>query len=224
MTTIELGAQSMRDEVLNANERGHDSDAVRKASALIRSYGFDLGLQMMVGLYKSTPEDEYYTAHELAALKPVCVRIYPVAILENTKLAELYKSGEFVPYSFQKAVEISADLLEYFEENSINVIKLGLHSSETVGSEAVGGFYHPAFRELCEGYIFRKKIAAALGKAVGYFMVCVSPKAISKAVGQKKSNIGYFRELGQKIKVIGVPELSGYDIQIRQEEREKNVS
>ena len=51
MTAVELGAQSMSDEVLTANERGHSAEDVRRASRLIRESGISLGLQMMTGLY-----------------------------------------------------------------------------------------------------------------------------------------------------------------------------
>lgn len=62
MTSIELGAQSMDDEVLLANRRGHTSKDVEIASKLIKSYGFELGLQMMTGLYKDSEEKAIETA------------------------------------------------------------------------------------------------------------------------------------------------------------------
>ena len=65
MTAIELGAQSMNDEVLTANRRGHTAEDVRRASRLIKQSGFELGLQMMVGLYKSTPKDESDTIDKI---------------------------------------------------------------------------------------------------------------------------------------------------------------
>ena len=90
VTSIELGAQSMVDDVLLSNERGHNVEDVRKASKLIRSYGFSLGLQMMTSLYKSSEEDDIYTAQEFIKLKPDTVRIYPTVVLNNTTLADLY--------------------------------------------------------------------------------------------------------------------------------------
>lgn len=62
VTSIELGAQSMDDEVLLANRRGHTSKDVEIASKLIKSYGFELGLQMMTGLYKDSEEKAIETA------------------------------------------------------------------------------------------------------------------------------------------------------------------
>lgn len=98
VTSIELGAQSMSDNVLAANDRGHTAQDVVNASELIREYGFELGLQMMVGLYKSTEENEFETIDKIIEICPDTVRIYPVVILKGTKLAELLKSGEYKPF------------------------------------------------------------------------------------------------------------------------------
>ena len=95
MTAVELGAQSMDDEVLAANDRGHTAQDVRNAAALIKEYGFSLGLQMMTGLYKDTPEKCLRTAEEFIALGADTVRIYPTVILSGTRLGELYLEGRY---------------------------------------------------------------------------------------------------------------------------------
>lgn len=205
VTSIELGCQSMNDTVLEANERGHSRQDVINASKLIKEYGFRLGLQMMVGLYKSTPEIDVDTAKEIAELSPEEARIYPVVIMENTKLGRLFKSGEYVPYDFDIAVKLSADILSLFERNGITVIKLGLHASEVVEKECIGGFYHPAFRELCESEIYKKKLLQMFenaGNGIKSAVISVQPRLISKVIGQKKSNIEYFKSKGINLKVI----------------------
>ena len=99
VTSIELGAQSMDDEVLLANRRGHTAKDVENASELIKSYGFELGLQMMTGLYKDSEEKAIKTAEKIIALSPQTVRIYPTVVLKGTYLADLYLSGESVSYT-----------------------------------------------------------------------------------------------------------------------------
>ncbi len=195
VTSIELGVQSMCDDVLSANDRGHTAMDVISAASLIKSYGFTLGLQMMVGLYKSTPQLDMYTANELIRLCPDEVRIYPVVILEGTKLGELFKSGEYVPYHLDDAVALCSELLDIFEDNNIRVIKLGLHASELVEADLLGGLYHPAFRELCESRRFYKLMLDMIGndKSAAF---TVHPKDISKALGQRRSNITQFAEKG----------------------------
>lgn len=201
VTSIELGAQSMRDEVLTANERGHTADDVKKASALIKSYGFELGLQMMTGLYKSLPDDDIFTADEIIALSPDTVRIYPTVILDGTKLGDLYKSGEYKTVPFEEEAELCADILQKFEKNGIRVIRLGLHSSEGVGSKALGGYYHPAFKEICMSILFRRQLERQVLQRNTY-TVCVNPKSVSIAYGHKKCNFIYFKEKGIALKFV----------------------
>ena len=202
VTAIELGAQSMSEKVLELNERGHTSADVVKAAGLIKKYGFELGLQMMTGLYGSSVQTDMETFNKLAELCPAVMRIYPVVILSGTKLAELYKSGEYVPYSFDEAVELCSEILQYADEKGIRVIKCGLHASEFVEQDMVGGFYHPAFRELCESRIYLRKIEE-LAEGCSYVHISVPSRDISRAVGHKKSNIEYFRQKGIEIKVSG---------------------
>lgn len=212
VTAIELGAQSMRDEILSMNDRGHTAEDVRNASRLIKEYGFELGLQMMTGLYGASPEDDSFTADELIRLKPDTVRIYPTVILGGTKLADLYQSGVYKPVPFDEEAELCADIMQRFEDNGIRVIRLGLHASEEVEGQAVGGYYHPAMREICLGIIFRKKIENALAEK-GRYKIYVAPKAVSMAIGQKKCNTEYFQKLGYDVKICADNELKElYDI------------
>lgn len=228
VTAIELGAQSMKNKVLEANERGHDVQAVYKASELIREYGFELGLQMMVGLYKSTATDELDTMDRIIKIQPDTVRIYPVAVLKNTKLEELYRSGEYSLMPFDDVVELCARMLREFENRGINVIKCGLHASEFVEQDMVAGFYHPAFRELCESRIYRFKIQKLIiesnndigvGKALKRIFkgvtIAVNPSCISKAAGHKRSNVEYFKDMGLNIKIIGDDDLKKYQAELR---------
>lgn len=221
VTAIELGAQSMSDEVLEANRRGHTSEDIYKASNLIREYGFELGLQMMVGLYKSHISDEYATMERFIEIHPDTVRIYPVVILKGTELADLYKFGEYVPVKkrgkMKAVVLMVATMLKSFEENGIEVIKCGLHASEFVEKDMVGGFYHPAFRELCEGYIYRQEMQKNIYmcKDEKNFIFAVNPSCISKAVGHKKSNILYFNRNGANIKIVGNESIPKYCVEMR---------
>lgn len=202
VSSIELGAQSLSDKVLEMNERGHSAYDVEKAAGLIRNYGFELGLQMMIGLYGSTQQDEYNTAEKIVELAPDTVRIYPVVILEGTKLGELYKSGEYKTFDFDTALDITAKCMEMFAENNIRVIKVGLHSSEFVEEQMLGGFYHPALRELCEGKIYLDKLKKIIDGNVKSVVVSVPQRNLSKVLGQKKCNIAYFEKMGVKLRII----------------------
>lgn len=198
--SIELGAQSMNDKTLKLNRRGHTSQDVVLASNLIKEKGFELGLQMMPGLFGDSEEDVFETAKKLADLKPATMRIYPTVVLKNTYLAELFEKGEYTPLSLENAVDISSKLLRFFESKNIKVIKLGLHASETLSSGYLAGPYHPAFRELCESRVFLNKLIMQLNSYPnGSYEVLVNPKFISKALGQKQENVFKLKQSGYNI-------------------------
>ena len=201
VTAIELGAQSMCDDVLAFNNRGHNADDVICASKMIKERGISLGLQMMTGLYGSTPEKDLKTAEIIADLCPDTVRVYPTIISENTALAELFLNKIYIPYDEETTINTCSDILELFYKRNINVIRVGLHYSDELVKTKVGGYYHPAFREICESRIFLKAVMQELSKyPKGKYDIWVGDKFISKAVGNKKSNIKSLKELGYSIK------------------------
>ena len=163
--TIELGVQSTNDFILNKCKRGHNFNDVKKASKLIRKNKFKLGHQMMVGLPESNQKDEIETAKNLIKLRPKMVRIYPVLVIKDTKLEDDFKNGEYIPNTLEQAVETSAILLKMFEKKKIDVIRIGLQSTDEIcnpkneKSQVVAGPYHPAFRQLVESRIYYDEIS-----------------------------------------------------------------
>ena len=194
VTAIELGAQSMLDT----------AQQVRVASALIKVFGFELGLQMMTGLYQDTVQGAKQTAIEIAKCKPDTVRIYPTIIMKHTYLGHLYESGNYHTLSLEETVDLCSELLAFFEEEQIRVIRLGLHSSPELERDRLAGPWHPALKELCESRRYRTAILQDLeysfvkGKNIKLF---IHPKDYSKAVGQKKSNLQFFTSMGYHIEI-----------------------
>ena len=189
VTSIELGCQSMSDEVLRLNNRGHSADDVVKSAKLIKDYGFEFGVQMMTGLYGDNRETAIETAKKLIALNPDTARIYPTVVLENTELERLYKIGQYKPQTVEEAAEICSELLMMFHENDIRVIRVGLHSGGNVEDGFVAGAYHPAFREICESQIYLKKVLSEIerqGTPKGDITVTVGTSFVSMMSGQKK--------------------------------------
>lgn len=213
VTAIELGAQSMVDEVLTLNDRGHTVADIFNASKLIKANGFSLGLQMMVGLYGDTVEGAYNTANQIIKIKPDTVRIYPTVVLKNTKLASLYNKGQYKIMPLEMAVSLCADLLLMFQQNDIKVIKLGLHASDDVKNDMVSGIYHEAFRELCENEIFYKLANKQIEKfSLKDVIIEVSPRCISKMIGQNKKNVEKFKQKGYNVKVVANTSLNNFDV------------
>ncbi|MGN0477601.1 MAG: elongator complex protein 3 [Ruminococcus sp.] len=220
VTSIELGAQSMSDKVLELNERGHNSLDVERASTLIKENGFSLGLQMMTGMYGSNPDLDIYTAKKLISLNPHTVRVYPTITMKNTFLATLYKKGEYVPYDEETTVDVCSKVLGLFYKNKIDVIRVGLHYSDDLVNNKIAGYYHPAFREICESKIFFDLSFEKIKKyPKGRYTIFVGKGFVSKAVGQKKSNINKFSELGYDVKIKENSDLNDYEFLIEEEMR-----
>ena len=203
VTAIELGAQSMDDDVLRANSRGHTAEDVRRAARIISESGIELGLQMMTGLYRDSIKHCLYTAEEFIKLSPGTVRIYPTVILKNTRLGSLFEQGEYKSFSFEETVGLCAKLLARFEECGIKVIRLGLHASEDVERDMLGGVYHPALREIVESRVMLEELKKRLEKMQkGRYSVYTDPRNISKVTGHKKCNKKALSELGYEIEIL----------------------
>ncbi len=213
VTSIELGAQSMDNSVLELNKRGHTAEDVANASEKIKEKGFSLGLQMMTGLYGSTPEKDIYTAERFIDILPDTVRVYPTVIMKNTDLADAYLSGRFVPYTLDGSVELCSRIILMFAKAGIKLIRLGLHYSDSLVENSLGGNYHPAFKELCESKIlydaFIEKASKLKSKKL---TVTVNQKSLSKFVGQKKSNLLKLREQGYDLDIRFDNTLEKYDL------------
>ena len=214
--SIELGAQSMCDDVLKLNERGHTSADVEAASKLIKSYGFELGLQMMTGLYGDNDEKAITTAEKIIALHPRTVRIYPTVVLENTRLCELYREGKYTPQTVDEAAALGARLIPMFTDNNIDVIRFGLH---TINEEKyVAGPWHPALAELVYSKIYMNLLKNAFtDKPQGNYIINVNPSEISKTAGQKKCNLEMLRKMGYNCKIRSAS-LPKYSVTITREE------
>lgn len=199
--TIELGVQSLCDDVLYESGRGHNSKQVYMASKLIKEHGFNLGLQMMIGLVGDSREKSIFTGKEFVKLRPYCVRIYPTLIIKDTYLEKLYHQEKYKPLTLEEAIDISTDLIMLFEYNDINVIRVGLQPTENInfGKDVIAGPFHPSFRQLVESNKYKILLKDYLDKLkLDYdgkdLTIYVHQKNISNLVGQKSSNMKYFKD------------------------------
>ncbi len=190
--TIELGAQSMVDDVLLRSRRGHTAADTEKAAKLIKGAGFDLILQMMTGLPGDTLERSVYTAEKIAELKPDGVRIYPTVIIKDTELYDMWRDGSYREHTVEEAVEWCSEVCRAFAKSGIPVIRLGLNpTDELSGGAAVGGAYHPAFGELVYSRMYlktaREKLAGTERGSTA--TILVSKGNVSRMVGQHRCNV-----------------------------------
>jgi len=155
--TIELGVQSLNEDVLLKSNRGHNSEIVYESAKLIKEYGFILGIQLMIGLPGDNLEINMRTVNEVVKIKPDIARIYPTLVIKDTELARMYEKNLYKPLNVMEAVEISKEMYKVLFLNNINVIRIGLQPTENIleGEDVVAGPFHSAFRELVvSSYIF----------------------------------------------------------------------
>lgn len=197
---IELGVQSLDEEVLIKNNRGHNVKSVYDAVELIKKYKFTLGLQMMVGLAGDDENKCIKTAKKFIKLKPDLVRIYPTLVLKETMLEEMMKTGHYKPLDLDDAVKISAKLLMMFQYHNINVIRVGLQPTDniTLGNDVLAGPFHSAFRQLTQSRIYKIIIDQVFEtnsiKDLDDICIEINKRHISDFVGNRKTNIKHIKE------------------------------
>lgn len=207
--TIELGAQSFDDEVLMASKRGHDSKCTEKSAKLIKDYGFELGLQLMVGLPKDTLKSSIHSANEVVRLSPSLARIYPTVMLEDTELLNMYRNGEYKPLKRDEAVKRAKAIYLILEKAGITIMRVGLKSGDVIDNSVIDSpAYHPAFRQLVESEIARDRIENLINAKKDILSdksktnaskikvdIYSSPKWFSNMLGNKGENKEYFKNI-----------------------------
>lgn len=216
VTTVELGVQSMNDEVLARSCRGHTAADTEKAVKLIKNRGFSSVLQFMPGMPADTDETIFATAEKILEMRPDGVRIYPCTVIKDTELEDLYLRGEFEPLSVEKAADICAELVPRFEKNGIKVIRTGLHGSDLIKSQSVvAGPFHPAFGEIVCSKIYLNEAVRLLDRErpATDTVLFVAKGKLSQMLGQKKNNLAFLeKKYGVRFSVSEDPSLEKFEV------------
>ena len=226
--TIELGLQSTSDNVLTLSKRGHTKDDEIKACSKIVEKGFNLVGQMMIGLPASTIESEIETADFIIKSGAAGARIYPTVVFYDTELCHMAESGTYEPLSLDEAVERSALVLNMFVKSNVDVIRIGLCSSDNLSDESkyYGGPNHPALGEMVESRLIYNRITEMLDRTCDSngkeLIVSVAKGYLSKAIGQKKTNKNrLILEYGfADVKFLEDENLSGYELKVEERKKE----
>lgn len=195
--TVELGVQSMDDNVLTQSLRGHTSQHSRDAIVMLKDFGFKVGVQLLPGLPFETRRSFIRGVKELAELCPDMVRLYPALVLKKSGLERKYRQQEYRPLSLNAAVVWTLKAKDIFEQANITVIRVGLQHSAELEENYVAGPHHPAMGELIESRRWFKRIRAVLsacpaGKKV---VATIAQKDLSAFNGQQKGNLRRLQEL-----------------------------
>ena len=210
--TIELGAQSLDEEVLKLTGRGHTVEDVRKASQMILDNGFSLGLQMMIGLPGDTQEKSVHTAREIVRLGATSARIYPTLVIRDTDLETLYLEGKYVSLTLEEAVAWAKAVVLIFENAGVNIIRLGLHPSEGLlqGRNLVGGPFHVSFAELVHTEIWNELLRPLTETATEKdISIAVAEGQLNAAVGYGGKNRDMLKMNFRRVKFLSDPVLEG---------------
>ena len=203
--TIELGVQSMDNEILTLSKRGHTALDVVNASKLIHEYGIVLGHQIMIGLPGSTRESEVYTIKECLKLQPQKLRIYPVYVIPDSELYSMYENSEYKPLSINEAVMRCKAVIYECQKTDISIIRLGLQSTDeiTAKNNDLRGPVSDNLAEYVMSALVRDKIEREIknrqiddSKLIinvpqKYVSICVGPKKINKIYFENKYNIKF---------------------------------
>ncbi len=160
VSTVELGAQSMDDNVLSLSRRGHTAADTTASVKILKKYGFKVGIQLMPGLPGDSKEGFFRTINNVIGLQPDMARLYPAIVIEGTELADWYNHKRYQPLSLEEAVLICREACISLERNGIPVIRIGLMSSPSLLKEGqiVAGPWHSAFGFLVRSDIHLKGI------------------------------------------------------------------
>lgn len=222
--TVELGIQSLSEDVLAASKRGHTASDSLKAMREVKKAGFDLIGQMMVGLPCSTLEKELYTLKEICRAGADGVRIYPTVVFHKTELCEMMLKGSYSPLSVEDAAERVAELLYLAHKENVPVIRIGLCESDSLHTDdgIADGAFHPALGEMCTSAFFAKLFCEKLDSlgdiSSKRIEISVAPKMLSKAIGQKRYNILKIKEdySLSELRIVTDTSLSDYEFKIKQ--------
>jgi histone acetyltransferase (RNA polymerase elongator complex component) len=194
VTTVELGVQSMDDNVLELSRRGHTAREVVSAVSCLRAFGMRVGLQLMPGLPGDNPHISLKSMSSILSLVPDFIRIYPALVIAGTRLERDYADGRFKPMSLETAVTLCKVMLHRAMKASIPVIRLGLPWTANPAGEGaiVAGPWHPAFRQMVDSelcYDLLAYLAGGLGLHDCRAAAICHPSRISDVTGHRRANV-----------------------------------
>ncbi|MBN2055029.1 radical SAM protein [bacterium] len=196
--TVEIGVQSMRDDILRRLRRGHDAAAVRAAVTTARRAGLKVVLQLMYGLPDETVSMALGSLRAALALRPDGVRLHPALALAGTGLDALRAEGLYQPLSLARAVVWGARMLQLCHRAGVPVIRIGLQANTALSDPALAaGPFHPAMRSLVESELRRWRLLAEVrrsGIQSAEMRVWCAPRRRDYWAGHGGSNVRFLRQ------------------------------
>ena len=207
VSTVEIGAQSFNDEVLQFAQRGHDAAATVLAMKTLQDSGFLTGLHLMAGLPKDTLDGFINSLNKAIELMPDTVRLHPLIVLDGTALAEEFLLGKYKPLELAEAIDLCRRAWEKLSAAGIRVIRIGLQVTEAMEKEGavLAGPFHPAFGSLVLSSLFYNqtlKLLAGIPKDTKELRFNLSGRDMSSFRGMGNMNIAAIKRLYPRANLI----------------------
>jgi histone acetyltransferase (RNA polymerase elongator complex component) len=198
--TVEIGAQSLNDDVLRKACRGHDAKSTARAMQLLKAQGLKTGLHLMAGLPHDTRKSFAKTLARVAELRPDTVRVHPVIVFQDTALADEFRAGRYRPLSLDEAVDWCRLAWETLAPEGIRIIRFGLQLTPEMNREGavLAGPMHPSFGSLVYSAIFYSAALKLLGNIPGHtgeLRFRVAQRDLSHFRGPGNKNIESIKKL-----------------------------
>jgi len=199
VSIVELGIQSLHQNVLDASFRAHSVQQSEDAIRLLKKTGFTVGAQVMCGLPGDSTTRLMATAKKIAGLAPDFVRIYPVLVIRGSGLEKIYRDFTYKPLSLAKGVALVCRMKTIFDRHNIKVVRMGLQPSDELAANVVAGPYHPSFGELVASRILFKKTRKVLREKA-----LMQGKSLSVAAADESAFRGPANVSLKRLKLLGL--------------------
>jgi histone acetyltransferase (RNA polymerase elongator complex component) len=189
--TIEVGVQSMIDEVLLLSKRGHTTTDSASAILRLKGWGFEVGVHLMMGLPGDTFDYFQCSLDRVIDLRPDFARIHPTLVLRGAPLEALWRDRKYSPLSLEEAIQWLRKGGLKLEKASLPLARIGLQPSKELEEHLLAGPFHPALHQLVDSAIFYDMAEVLLKKhpdGSNPVFLC-NPDDLSNLKGQRSRNI-----------------------------------
>ena len=157
-TKIQIGIQSTRQEILDANKRQMSAAQIKRAFSLIRLYGFKIHSHLMVNLLGATPEadkQDFKTFVTDPGFLPDEIKLYPCALVSGTQLVQKYREGTWQPYDKDELVDVLVqDVL-----NTPPYVRISRMIRDISATDILVGNKHTNLRQMVEQELAAEDVA-----------------------------------------------------------------
>ena len=157
-TKIQIGIQSTRQEILDANQRQMSVAQIKRAFSLIRLYGFKIHSHLMVNLLGATPEadkQDFKTFVTDPGFLPDEIKLYPCALVSGTQLVQKHREGTWQPYDKDELVDVLVqDVL-----NTPPYVRISRMIRDISATDILVGNKHTNLRQMVEQELTAKDVA-----------------------------------------------------------------